>query len=133
MQYEFVPANLGEVHPNTVKMELEGVSGHHAVMMGCSVGGGSIVITEVNGYQVHITGQYPVLVVPHTDKPGYVAKVTQLLADNGVNIARMQLSRRSKGADALMVMETDQAVLAKILTELNNIPGIQGSFALDPL
>jgi L-serine dehydratase len=130
LTFEFMPADLGDVHPNTVKMELIGETGRKAIMIGCSVGGGAIIITEVNGYSVQLTGQYPVLIIPHLDKPGLVAQVTAVLAAASINIAKMQVSRQAKGSMALMVIESDQIVDEKIVDMLNRIQGIKRCFAL---
>ena len=40
IQAEFIPADLGEVHPNTVHMELTTESGNVFTMTGSSIGGG---------------------------------------------------------------------------------------------
>ena len=131
--YKFIPADLGDVHPNIVRMELIDKCGRQIVMSGCSVGVGAILLTEVNDYKVEITGQYPTLIVPHIDRPGFVARVAYLLAEEAINIAKMQTTRLSKGTEALMIIETGQQVDVRIVEKCNNIPGIQGCFALAPL
>jgi L-serine deaminase len=50
------------------------------------------------------------LVVAHVDRPGEIAAVTSLLAESDVNIASMQVSREHRGANALMLIETDAEV-----------------------
>ena len=42
-------------------------------MVGSSIGGGSIMVTEVNGSKIEFTGAYPTLVISHMDVPGVVS------------------------------------------------------------
>ena len=65
-------------------------------MEGASVGGGNILITQVNGLEVHFNGEFDTLIVLHRDVPGVVANVTQLLTENAINICRMQLNRAQR-------------------------------------
>ncbi|ABB15409.1 L-serine ammonia-lyase, iron-sulfur-dependent subunit beta [Carboxydothermus hydrogenoformans] len=132
LKYEFLPIELPEAHPNTVYMELTGAK-NKATITGSSIGGGAVLITGINGYPVKITAKYPTLVVPHADRPGAVAKVTSVLAWHGINIAQMSVSRQQKGAEALMVIETDQPVDEETLWEIKRLPGINGGFTIPPL
>ena len=64
----------------------------------------------VDGFEVQVSGELPVILVEHQDRPGEIAAVTGVLADSGTNIASMQVSRERRGARALMLIETDIAV-----------------------
>ena len=55
---------------------LVGENGAHAELCGASIGGGNILVTEINGLEVSVTGQHNTLVVLHHDKPGTIAAVT---------------------------------------------------------
>jgi L-serine dehydratase len=102
--------DLGEVHPNTAEFRLTAADGRTAVVRGSSLGGGDVVVTEIDGFDVEISGELPVLLVDHTDRPGEIAAVTTALGAVGVNIARMNVSREKRGARALMIIETDAPV-----------------------
>ncbi|GAV21936.1 L-serine ammonia-lyase, iron-sulfur-dependent subunit beta [Carboxydothermus pertinax] len=130
--YEFLPIELPEAHPNTVYMELFGAK-NTARITGSSIGGGSVLITDINGFPVKITAKYPTLIVPHEDRPGAVAKVTSVLSWHGINIAQMSVARQKKGAQALMVIETDQPVEEETFLEIKGLPGITGGFTIPPL
>lgn len=132
MNFSFMTADLGDVHPNTVKFELEGKK-HTISVLGSSVGGGSIVIRKINDFQVEIRGDYPTLVILHRDLPGVVAQVTLLLATAQINIAHMRVSREKKGAQALMVLETDQKIEESVLILTQRLPSIQQALAIEPL
>jgi len=132
LDYEFLPIDLPEVHPNTVYLELTGET-KKAELTGSSIGGGAVLITNINGYPVNITAKYPTLIVPHNDRPGAVAKVTSVLSWHGINIAQMSVARQKKGAEALMVIETDQPVDEETFREIKRLPGITGGFTIPPL
>ena len=55
--YEFKKADLGDVHPNTVKFALEQSSGKLLEIMGSSIGGGNIEITEIDGLRPKTDGR----------------------------------------------------------------------------
>ncbi|MDR3599180.1 MAG: L-serine ammonia-lyase, iron-sulfur-dependent subunit beta [Desulfosporosinus sp.] len=129
----FTTADLGDVHPNSVKFDLLGRNGCHVQVLGSSIGGGSIVIREINDFQVEIRGGYPTLVILQQDLSGVVAQVTLLLATAQINIARMLVSREKKGAQALMVLETDQKIDEALLDLLRKLPRIYQAMAIEPL
>ena len=129
----FQTADLGDVHPNTVKFDLLGEQGGHVKVVGSSIGGGSIVIREINDFQVEIRGDYPTLVILHQDLPGVIARVTLLLATAQINIAQMLVSREKRGAQALMVLEMDQTIDDAFLDSLRKLPKIYQALAIEPL
>ena len=54
-------------------------------------------IVELNGFELRLSGNGPVLFVLHQDKYGAVARVAGVLAEHQINIAFMQVSRKRKG------------------------------------
>ncbi|KUO76930.1 MAG: serine dehydratase [Desulfosporosinus sp. BRH_c37] len=133
LNFSFKIADLGDVHPNTVNFELRGKTGSHAQVVGSSIGGGTIVIREINGFQVEIRGDYPTLVILHQDLPGLVAQVTLLLATAQINIARMLVSREKRGAQALMVLEIDEKIDDGVLVLMRRLPNVFQVLAIAPL
>lgn len=133
LNFTFKTADLGDVHPNSVKFDLLGRNGCHVQVLGSSIGGGSIVIREINDFQVEIRGDYPTLVILQQDLSGVVAQVTLLLATAQINIARMLVSREKRGAQALMILETDQKIDEAILGLLRKLPRIYQAMAIEPL
>ncbi len=109
LQYEFIPADLGLVHPNTVKFELEDVKGNITYVIGSSVGGGAVIITKINDFDVDFTGDYDTIVTRHIDKRGIISEVSGILAHNRINIANMKVLRNSGSKDASMVIEVDSS------------------------
>ncbi|MEN2981525.1 MAG: L-serine ammonia-lyase, iron-sulfur-dependent subunit beta [Thermus sp.] len=113
----FREVELGDVHPNTVRMALEGEK-ERLLVTGSSLGGGLVRIFDVEGFEVRITGAAPTLVVRNVDTPGVVARVARILADDEVNIAYLTVSRKKRGGEAMMSIEMDRALTAKPLEYL---------------
>ena len=81
MSCSFQTVNIEDAHPNTAVIYLVGTSGRTARVRGASVGGGNIMITNIDGYNVELTGRYPALITIHHDCPGVITQVTKLLAE----------------------------------------------------
>lgn len=107
--------------PNTARVEITAPDGVVTQVVGVSVGGGSILITEINGMAVELSGDYPTLVIQHRDEPGVIAEVSHVLAQLNVNIAFMRVFRHGKGEDAYMTIETDQAVTKDMLNMIDKL------------
>jgi len=98
--YRFFEADLGEVHPNTVKIVMTGKDGHAETVVGSSIGAAKILITQIGDTDVEVDGDYCTLITTHTDKPGMIAKVSTVLAQHRINIAFMKVFRQNKGDTA---------------------------------
>lgn len=111
-------------HPNTARVHLtNGVEEFELV--GISIGGGTIEITELNGVPLRLSGGGPALVVLHHDRFGAIAAVTSILADYEINIGHMEVSRHEKGKQALMAIEIDDRITAEVLEEIDRLPQVE--------
>jgi len=134
IEVEFIPTDLGDVHPNTVKTVITKNDDKIVQVVGASIGGGNIVVTEVDGDQIEFTGAYPTILINHIDIPGMVAKVSAVLYECGINIAFMRVYRTSgKGSAAAMVFEVDDFISEEIINKINNIPNIHKARAINPV
>lgn len=107
LEVAFKAVELGDVHPNTVRMVLEGEK-ERITVTGSSLGGGLVRIFDLDGFEVRITGAAPTLVIRNVDTPGVVARVARILADDEVNIAYLTVSRKKRGGEAMMSLEVDR-------------------------
>ncbi len=96
--------------PNTARIKTVNADGEVSELVGVSVGGGNILVTELNGLKLEFTGEYPTLVIRHRDLPGVINSVTSILAKEQINVAFMRVFRHAKHQDAYMVIETDTTV-----------------------
>ena len=77
--------DLGDVHPNSVKLQIEGESGRQLEIIASSIGAGRIQICEIDGITVNFSGEHPTLIVHNLDQPGHVTEVTSMLSHKSVN------------------------------------------------
>ena len=96
LEVSITTGDIDGAHPNTARVTLTDVTGNTVSLLGSSIGGGNILVKEVNGMEVSITGQHTTLIVLHRDAPGTIAAVTEVMADAGVNICNFRLSRQSR-------------------------------------
>lgn len=120
----FVESDLGDVHPNTVKIEITKADGSVVSITGSSIGGGNIIITNINEDSVEFGGEYPVIIIKHYDKRGMISKVTFALALGNINIATLKVGRTMKGDIATTVIETDNLVSMDVVKELKALDGV---------
>ena len=124
MAFSFSRATLPGEHPNTARLALTGRSGKMLTIVASSLGGGRIMVVEMNGLHANFSGDLPTLIVQNRDQPGHVSEVTSMLAHKGVNIATMQLYRDYPGGNAVMIIETDKAVPPEGIAWLERSEGI---------
>lgn len=124
LDFSFAEEDILGAHPNTARICLEGEHGADCVIQGASIGGGNILVTEINGMSVSFTGQYNTLLVLHYDKPGTIAAVTNFMAYSGTNIGNFRLSRPKKGGEAVMTIEVDGDVSDNLIQSLRILPNI---------
>jgi L-serine dehydratase len=75
LDFSFILEDLGNCHPNTAKIILEGKDTKRHEIIGESIGGGEIVITSIDGIDVSITTKMYNLIVSHEDRLGLISKV----------------------------------------------------------
>lgn len=124
VDYSFVKIDLGDVHPNTVRITMTSDNGEISVIQGSSIGGGNAVITKIDDVDVEIDGMYDTLITVHKDKPGMINKQTQVLSQENINIAFMKVYRENKGENAIMVLETDEKISKESLSHLKSVDGV---------
>ncbi|MDU4883791.1 L-serine ammonia-lyase, iron-sulfur-dependent subunit beta [uncultured Clostridium sp.] len=129
----FLPADLGQVHPNTVKFLIKDIDDIEWEVLGSSIGGGLVEILEINGKKVKITGEYPTIITCHDDIPGTVSKISTLFYESKINIAFMSLGRNQKGKDATMTLEVDTTISDEIINEIKSINGVNRVIVINSL
>lgn len=120
---EFFKEEAIPKHPNTVKIELFNEQ-EKLEIVGISIGGGSVQIVELNGFDLKLSGENPSLLIYHKDVYGVIAQVASLLAQNMINIGQMNVSRIEKNGTALMIIETDQNVAQEIIESISSMKNI---------
>jgi D-3-phosphoglycerate dehydrogenase len=72
-------------------------------------------VVEINGYDVEVPIADHFVVMVYTDRPGIVAVFGQEFGEAGINIAGMQISRRTAGGQALSVLTIDSPASDELL------------------
>ncbi|HUQ18531.1 MAG TPA: L-serine ammonia-lyase, iron-sulfur-dependent subunit beta [Gemmatimonadaceae bacterium] len=131
LDYRFEKVSLEDaIHPNTVRMKLEN-GDLTATMTGSSLGAGRVVVTEIDGYPVEVTGNFHTIVLVAEDKKGSIARITGILAEHDINIATLRLTRKEKGGDAFMVIECDDSPGEGVRDELRALDWVRWARRLD--
>lgn len=126
----FSDEDLGEVHPNTVRVEIRGTS-REVEIVGSSIGGGVIEVFRINGFAAHFKGDSPTLLMFYRDRPGMIAEVAKIIAEEGVNIASLYCSRKQRGRDAFMEVDVDSPLSSEALARIRSLPDVEEARYLD--
>jgi D-3-phosphoglycerate dehydrogenase len=75
-------------------------------------------LVAVNEFLVDLEPTDHLAFFTYRDRPGMVGTVGKILGDSAVNIAGMQVSRDSKGGEALVALSVDSAIPPETLAEI---------------
>ncbi|MEO8378691.1 MAG: L-serine ammonia-lyase, iron-sulfur-dependent subunit beta [Acidobacteriota bacterium] len=129
---EFSEEDLGEVHPNTVRIEIEG-GGRQIEIVGSSIGGGVIEVFKINGFQTRFKGDSPTLLLFYRDRRGMIAEVATFIAEEEINIASLYCSRKQRGKDAFMQVDVDSPLAGSALQRIRALPDVADARYLDKI
>ena len=79
----------------------------------------------LDGFEIDAELAGLMLVTRHHDQPGIVGSVGTALAEAGVNISSLELSRLSAAGEAMMFVSVDSPVPEAVLDRLRGVPGIR--------
>jgi len=129
----FTETDLGDVHPNTVKFVITKEDGNITEVTGSSIGGGNILVFNIDGQNVEFTGERPTILTQHRDLPGVISKISSILFEENINIANMRVYRSGKGKMATMALETDSLILENVMNKIKNIEEIESVKFINPI
>lgn len=130
LTFEFYETELEGAHENSVKMEFSMEDGSVREVCGSSLGGGQILISGIDGFPVKMRLNTNTLFIVHQDKKGVIYQITKILADNGINIGTMSVTREERGAMALGVIETDSLIGEDALKEIRGVEHVRQAQAI---
>src|SRR4051794_31376022 len=88
-------------------------------------------LTEVNGFEIDLEAAGFQLFFTYIDRPGVVGTVGAALGEAAVNIAGAQVSRTTRGGEALMAVTVDSPVSGELLDEIAGRIGAREARAAD--
>ena len=131
LAYVFEKTTLeDDVHPNTVRLTITRGEQTHTVT-GSSIGAGRVILSQVDGYPVEISGNLHTIVLVAEDRPGSVARIAGILAEEKVNLATMRVTRKERGGDAFMVLECDEAPSERAIEQIGELGWVRWARRLD--
>ena len=74
VNYSFEQVDLGDVHPNSVKVEMFYEDGRVSYVIGSSIGGGNIKIIDIDGLKIDFTNAFPTLILKYNEQKGIIQK-----------------------------------------------------------
>lgn len=104
---------------------LEAGDGPDALRLSGSTAHGRPHLASLDGFDVDAELAGLMLITRHQDQPGVVGAVGTTLANAGINISSLELSRLSVAGEAMMVVSVDSAVPDPVLAELGASPGVR--------
>lgn len=81
-------------------------------------------IVFINDFNIDFLPEGNLLYIQHMDRPGVIGRVGQILGDNSINIATMQVGRKQAGGEAIMVLSFDKPLDDSTLELLNSLDDI---------
>jgi L-serine dehydratase len=124
LEFSFANVDMGpETHPNTARITVR-IGDNETRVRGCSIGGGRILVQEIDGMDVALTGTLPTMVILANDVPGTIAEIAGLFAERGLNMATMRVDRTGRGERALMTIEADAEISDDLAAELIGKPWV---------
>lgn len=123
MEFEFYPAEIESSYENTARITF--INGDEQYYVeGASLGGGRILVTNINGLACELTATSPTIVVQQHDVKGVVSDVSTILAEENINIGVMKVSRTSRGDRAFCVIECDDIIPDDVVEKLRNTKNV---------
>jgi len=88
MEFEFIESGIEHIHPNTAKIEVQ--AGRYSLdLIGKSIGGGKMVIFELLGFDVNLSGDFPTYFIFYKfkdeNKKNLSIKIDELFGDKKVS------------------------------------------------
>ena len=127
---EHQSAKPGQFSGLTLTLKIQSRKSEQPGAIGLSSFSGTLVngeprILRINNYPVEVAPVGYLLISRHIDKPGIIGKVGTALGTHGVNIASMEVGRRTIGGEAVMVLVVDDTVPEPVIGEISKIDGVE--------
>ena len=104
--------NVADGFSNMIQLTVSGNQGQQSVR-GAIFNNQECRIIGVDDYAIETIPSGHLLVVRNQDRPGVIALLGRLLADAGINVALMNLSRRKTSGDAMCLVTVDHKIRNK--------------------
>lgn len=127
----FEEVDLGYVHPNTVKLVFKYHDKEDFYIIASSIGGGNVLIIDINGNNVEFTANKPTLLLRYKDRKGVINEVSSIFSKNNFNIATMKVTREKNVAT--MICELDAEIDDQSLSDIHELKDISYIKFINPI
>ena len=77
-------------------------------------------IVRINDLRIDLELDGEFIIVSYQDKPGVIGKITSVLGKDKINIANMQVGRKSPGGEAVVLIQIDSKPSEEVMQEIKN-------------
>ncbi|MDX1976165.1 MAG: phosphoglycerate dehydrogenase [Pseudanabaenaceae cyanobacterium bins.68] len=117
-------------YSGSLQLTAKGSHGQQSVT-GALLGKEERRITNINGFPINVEPTNHMLLTLHQDTPGIIGQIGSLLGNFNVNIASMQVGRRTVRGEAVMVLNLDDPLSEGIIEEVERIQGVNEAFVVN--
>lgn len=131
VEVSFETEDLGEeVHPNTARIVAE-AEDRQVEIVGSSIGGAVIIVFKINGFDCRYTGESPTLMMFYRDRLAMIHQVTGIIAEEGINIATLECSRKQRGKEAFMQIDVDSPLSVSAVERIRSLEDVTEAIFLE--
>ena len=121
IDFELIESEVEHIHPNTAKLEVE--AGRHSLdLVGKSIGGGKMIIFELLGFDVNLSGDFPNYFIfykfSESNKVQLLVEVETIFGNNKVST---NFSDSILEGENLLVVETLEKISEEQLEKITNL------------
>jgi D-3-phosphoglycerate dehydrogenase len=117
-------APSSEPWASLVELAVGPADGEPILRMSGSTAHGRPHLAGLDGFAIDAELSGAMLITSHHDRPGIVGAVGTILADAGINISSLELSRLSERGQAMMFVSVDDEVNPAVLERIGRAEGI---------
>lgn len=122
--------NVAEGFSNMIELTVSGKQGQRSVR-GAMFNNRECRIVGIDGYSVEAILSGTILVVKNHDRPGVIALLGTLMAESGVNVAMMNLSRGKINGTAMSLLTVDQRIPSETMEQLRQDENILSAIQVE--
>lgn len=111
-------------------ISLEFISDIKKKFEGIVFGANDVRVVSIDNFNLEIRPSGNLLFYSNIDKPGVLATVGKILADEKINIAGLSLGRTAQGEEALTVISVDSEIHENTLKQISFISGVREVYSV---
>ncbi len=105
-----------ETFSSTISITIEGANVRRSITGTHFEGQPRIV--QLRDYRVDFAPEEHMLLITYEDRPGMIGKIGQVMGEHEINIAAMNLGRKQKQGEAMVILSLDSAVPGNVVDEI---------------